>query len=84
MRDQDIIEEPALLCCPQHMPTRLPGGFDGVEPYEPRQRMSEYPEGSDLAWSVIETFIACAIAGLLCVCVYFALYFASILLGGVK
>lgn len=54
MRDQDIIEEPALLCCPQHMPTRLPGGFDGVEPGEHCRRMREYPEGSTLAWSVIE------------------------------
>ena len=44
MQDQDIISEderheaasetPAFLGCPQHMPTHLPGGFDGVEPGE--------------------------------------------------
>ena len=42
MNDQDIISEderheaatetPAFLGCPQHMPTHLPSGFDGVEP----------------------------------------------------
>ena len=25
-------ETPTFLGCPQHMPTHLPGGFDGVEP----------------------------------------------------
>lgn len=43
MRDQDEVElerqeaateTPAFLGCPQHMPTKLPGGFDGVEPGE--------------------------------------------------
>ena len=44
MQDQDIISEeerheaatetPALLGCPQHMPTHLPGGLDGTEPGE--------------------------------------------------
>lgn len=42
MNDQDQINEeerqeaatetPAFLGCPQHMPTHLPGGFDGTEP----------------------------------------------------
>ena len=42
MNDQDQINEeerheaatetPAFLGCPQHMPTHLPGGFDGAEP----------------------------------------------------
>ena len=27
-------ETPAFLGCPQHMPTHLPSGFDGVEPEE--------------------------------------------------
>ena len=30
-------ELPALLGCPQHMPTHLPGGFDGTEP-APKKR----------------------------------------------
>lgn len=39
MNDQDEMFEmatelPAFLGCPQHMPTHLPGGFDGVEPVE--------------------------------------------------
>lgn len=43
MRDQDEVEQermeaatetPAFLGCLQHMPTKLPGGFDGVEPGE--------------------------------------------------
>lgn len=43
MNDQDKIEQemqeastetPAFLGCPQHMPTKLPSGFDGVEPGE--------------------------------------------------
>ena len=39
MKDQDEMferatETPAFLGCPQHMPTHLPGGFDGVEPAE--------------------------------------------------
>ena len=45
MRDQDEVElerqeaateTPAFLGCPQHMPTKLPRGFDGVEPGEKR------------------------------------------------
>ena len=37
MNDQDEMfergtETPAFLGCPQHMPTHLPGGFDGTEP----------------------------------------------------
>ena len=37
MNDQDEMyeratETPVFLGCPQHMPTHLPGGFDGVEP----------------------------------------------------
>ena len=46
--------------------------------------MKEYPEPIGSWLDVVETLIACAIAGLLCVCVYFALYFAAILLRGVK
>ena len=42
--------------------------------------MKEYPEPNDRWLDVIETLIACAIAGLLCVCVYFTLYFAAIIL----
>ena len=39
MNDQDEMFEaatelPAFLGCPQHMPTKLPGGFDGVNPGE--------------------------------------------------
>ena len=44
MNDQDQINEeerheaatetPAFLGCPQHMPTHLPGGFDGTFPAE--------------------------------------------------
>ena len=39
MKDQDEMFEaatelPAFLGCPAHMPTHLPGGFDGVEPVE--------------------------------------------------
>ena len=40
MKDQDEMfeaatETPAFLGCPQHMPTQLPRGFDGVEPASP-------------------------------------------------
>lgn len=40
MNDQDEMfeaatETPAFLGCPQHMPTHLPGGFDGMEPASP-------------------------------------------------
>ena len=40
MKDQDEMfesatETPAFLGCPQHMPTQLPSGFDGVEPASP-------------------------------------------------
>lgn len=31
---ESATETPAFLGCPQHMPTKLPGGFDGVEPGE--------------------------------------------------
>ena len=39
MNDQDEMferatETPAFLGCPQHMPKKLPSGFDGVEPGE--------------------------------------------------
>ena len=39
MNDQDEMfeaatETPAFLGCPAHMPAKLPGGFDGVEPVE--------------------------------------------------
>ena len=30
-------ETPAFLGCPQHMPTHLPGGFDGVEPAQKKR-----------------------------------------------
>lgn len=54
MRDQDMIEEPATVGCPSLGLKKLPSGFDGVEPGEHCRRMREYPEGSTLAWSVIE------------------------------
>ena len=42
MNDQDEMfergtETPAFLGCPQHMPTHLPGGFDGVEPEQKKR-----------------------------------------------
>ena len=56
MNDQDQINEeerqeaatetPAFLGCPQHMPTHLPGGFDGVEP-APKKR-SDLEKMNDL------------------------------------
>ena len=39
-------ELPASLGCPQHMPTHLPGGFDGVEPV-PKKR-SDLEKMNDL------------------------------------
>ena len=54
MNDQDQINEeerqeaatetPALLGCPQHMPTHLPGGFDGVEPVKKSKSEVEVEE----------------------------------------
>ena len=40
MNDQDEMfevetETPSFIVCPKHMPTHLPGGFDGVEPASP-------------------------------------------------
>ena len=37
-------ELPAFLGCPQHMPTHLPGGFDGVEPGDGRARTPAAPD----------------------------------------
>ena len=51
MNDQDEMferatETPAVLGCPQHMPTHLPCGFDGVEP-APKKR-SDLEKMNDL------------------------------------
>ena len=51
MNDQDEMferatETPAFLGCPQHMPTHIPGGFDGVEP-APKKR-SDLEKMNDL------------------------------------
>lgn len=60
MQDQDIIneeerhesatEEPTTPGCPQHMPTHLPSGFDGVEPGQDTKNKTvmksiKWPEG---------------------------------------
>ena len=66
MQDQDIISEderheaatetPAFLGCPQHMPTHLPSGFDGVEPGDGRARTPAAPKMDDKAAKQKEYF----------------------------
>ena len=47
MNDQDEMfematETPAFLGCPQHMPTHIPSGFDGVEQGENRKHTMDF------------------------------------------
>ena len=43
-RQEAATETPAFLGCPQHMPVKLPGGFDGAEPGEKSKSEVEVEE----------------------------------------
>ena len=46
--------------------------------------MKNYPEPEGRIWDIVEGILSCAVAGLLGLCVYLALYFSAIILEGVK